>query len=155
MKTIILENSVLSQRSEYISDKQGKLDLVGLIMSELGCKIPHGTRTPQQLSRAVDPISTYIRQTVVLTPTGYSLLMVTSLPPNQQVVAANKLLNPHGYNVFTPPVKSSVRPAVTNRSQVEDWLGMPIPQEFEEIFQRCLTLGMSPEKIADTICEAM
>jgi hypothetical protein len=160
MKTIHVSPSSLPQRSQFIRDKTGKYDLLGFIISELGCKIDPGTRTPQQLTRSVDPITVYLRQTVILTPLGYSLLYVTNLPITQQIPAANKLLLPYNITISTSPVEEAVvsqqhYDSLSIRSQVEEWLGMPVPQQYEDILAQGISLKIKPETIADMICDVM
>lgn len=107
MKTLFIDTSNLPQRSEYICDKQGKHDLVGLILIELADKqnfrIEPGTRTPQQMTEAVYPITIYYRHTIVLTDIGYKLLQATRLPVSQQVRTANHILQQVDINIQPPP----------------------------------------------------
>lgn len=160
MRQIYVNTSTLPLRSQFICDKANKLDLLGSILSSLGCKLEPGTRTPQNMSRACDPITVYLRQSVVLTPVGYSLLQITNLPIAQQIPAANKLLLPHHISLVTTPVKKVVPveqhyDSLSIRSQVEEWLGMPVPPHHEDILAKGISLKLNPEKIADLICDVM
>lgn len=157
MQFIEIDSTELPSRPQFICDKAGRLDLLGQIITQLGCDVPPGTRTPNSLSRAVDPISNYIRQFIILTPAGYNLLMATSLPTNQQIQAANRILNPFSITIITPlgPSHTKLPPVNTVRAEVEQWLGMSIPPEFEETFQNSSRLKLSPEKISEIICDLM
>lgn len=160
MHQVYINTSTLPLRSQFISDKQGKLDLVGQIITQLGTKVEPGTRTPQTMRRACDPITVYLRQSIVLTPVGYSLLQVTNLPIAQQIPRANRILLPHNITLVTTPVEkvASVEEhydTLSVRKQVEEWLGMPVPQQHEDILIKGISLKFKPEKIADMVCDVM
>lgn len=86
---------LLRTKSGYTKDKQGNLDLIGLIAQQISDKpLPVPLRVLSQFGVPIYPLTTVYRNQVILTPTGYYLTFLDGLPVTQQINEAKKLLTP-------------------------------------------------------------
>lgn len=104
MRTVTIQVKQLPHNPKYLCDKQGTLDIIGQIITQLSNRtLEPGTRTPCCLPFAVPPLTTLYRETIILAPLGYQLLQITTLPPHQQVPKANDILLPRNIGVVQDP----------------------------------------------------